>query len=111
MGGKNPTIVLADADLKSAVENVANASFFSTGQKCTATSRAIVEDAIYDEFLAALIERTKKLTVGDGMKAGIDIGPRTDTRRYQVPVATYGILNSPELSAELPLPTNATLPP
>jgi aldehyde dehydrogenase (NAD+) len=78
MGGKNPTIVLGDADLKSAVENVANASFFSTGQKCTATSRAIVEDAIYDEFLAALIERTKKLTVGDGMTAGIDIGPCVD---------------------------------
>ena len=48
MGGKNPTIVLADADFNSAVENVVNAAFFSTGQKCTATSRAIVEDAIYD---------------------------------------------------------------
>ncbi len=45
MGGKNPTIVLADADFNSAVENVVNAAFFSTGQKCTATSRAIVEDA------------------------------------------------------------------
>ena len=78
MGGKNPTIVLADADLKSAVENVANAAFFSTGQKCTATSRAIVEDAVYDQFLSALVERTKKLTVGDGMKAGVDIGPCVD---------------------------------
>ena len=78
MGGKNPTIVLADADLKSAVENVCNAAFFSTGQKCTATSRAIVEDAIYDEFLAALVERTRKLKVGDGMQPGIDIGPCVD---------------------------------
>ena len=78
MGGKNPTIVLADADLKSAVENVANAAFFSTGQKCTATSRAIVEDGIYDRFLDALVERTKKLKVGDGMQAGIDIGPCVD---------------------------------
>ena len=78
MGGKNPTIVLADADLKSAVENVVNAAFFSTGQKCTATSRAIVEEGIYDQFMAALIERTKKLTIGDGMKAGIDIGPCVD---------------------------------
>src|SRR5439155_5181824 len=50
MGGKNPTIVLADADFNSAVENVVNAAFFSTGQKCTATSRAIIEDAIYDRF-------------------------------------------------------------
>ncbi len=78
MGGKNPTIVLADADFNSAVENVANAAFFSTGQKCTATSRAIVEDAIYDKFLAALIERTKKLKVGDGMQPGIEIGPLVD---------------------------------
>ncbi len=78
MGGKNPTIVLADADFPSAVENVVNASFFSTGQKCTATSRAIVEDSIYDKFVDALVERTKKLKVGDGMKPGIDIGPAVD---------------------------------
>ena len=78
MGGKNPTIVLADADFKTAVENVVNAAFFSTGQKCTATSRAIVEDAIYDKFVEALVERTKKLKVGNGMEAGIDIGPAVD---------------------------------
>ncbi|MEO8371839.1 MAG: aldehyde dehydrogenase family protein [Candidatus Solibacter sp.] len=78
MGGKNPTIVLADADFNSAVENVVNAAFFSTGQKCTATSRAIVEDAIYDKFVAAVVERTRKLKVGDGMQAGIDIGPCVD---------------------------------
>ena len=48
MGGKNPTIVLADADFNTAVENTVNAAFFSTGQKCTATSRVIVEEAIYD---------------------------------------------------------------
>jgi aldehyde dehydrogenase (NAD+) len=78
MGGKNPTIVLADADFNAAVENVANAAFFSTGQKCTATSRAIVEDAIYDKFLAALVERTKKLKVGDGMGPGVEIGPVVD---------------------------------
>ena len=78
MGGKNPTIVLADADFNATVEIVANAAFFSTGQKCTATSRAIVEDAIYDKFLAALIERTKKLKVGDGMQPGVEIGPVVD---------------------------------
>jgi aldehyde dehydrogenase (NAD+) len=78
MGGKNPTIVLADADFNSAVENVVNAAFFSTGQKCTATSRAIVEDAIYDRFVAAVVERTRKLKVGDGMQAGIEIGPCVD---------------------------------
>jgi acyl-CoA reductase-like NAD-dependent aldehyde dehydrogenase len=78
MGGKNPTIVLADADFNAAVENVVNAAFFSTGQKCTATSRVIVEDAIYDRFVAAVVERTRKLKVGDGMQAGIDIGPCVD---------------------------------
>jgi acyl-CoA reductase-like NAD-dependent aldehyde dehydrogenase len=78
MGGKNPTIVLNDADFHSAVENVVNAAMFSTGQKCTATSRAIVEDGIYDRFVAAVVERTKKLKVGDGMQAGIDIGPCVD---------------------------------
>src|ERR1051325_10862637 len=78
MGGKNPTIVLADADFNSAVENVVNAAFFSTGQKCTATSRAIVEDAIYDRFVAALVERTRKLKVGDGMQPGVEIGPCVD---------------------------------
>jgi alpha-ketoglutaric semialdehyde dehydrogenase len=78
MGGKNPTIVLADADFKSAVENVCNAAFFSTGQKCTATSRAIVEESIYDKFVDALAERTAKLKVGNGMEPGIDIGPAVD---------------------------------
>jgi len=78
MGGKNPTMVLADADFNTAVENTVNAAFFSTGQKCTATSRAIVEDAIYDRFVEAVVERTRKLKVGDGMQAGIDIGPCID---------------------------------
>ncbi|HEV3202307.1 MAG TPA: aldehyde dehydrogenase family protein [Bryobacteraceae bacterium] len=78
MGGKNPTIVLADADFKSAVENVVNAAFFSTGQKCTATSRAIVEDAIYDRFVAAVVERTRNLRVGNGMEPGVEIGPCVD---------------------------------
>jgi aldehyde dehydrogenase (NAD+) len=78
MGGKNPTIVLADADFKAAVENTANGAFFSTGQKCTATSRVIVEEAIYDRFVDALVERTARLKVGNGLEPGIDIGPAID---------------------------------
>ena len=78
MGGKNPTIVLNDADFNSAVENTVNAAMFSTGQKCTATSRVIVEEGIYNKFVAAVVERTKKLKVGDGMKPGADIGPAVD---------------------------------
>ena len=83
MGGKNATIVLEDADFNSAVENVVNGAFFSTGQKCTATSRAIVEDAIYDRFLEALVERTKRLKVGDGSQAGVEIGPCVDDAQIQ----------------------------
>jgi len=83
MGGKNPTIVLADCDFNAAVENVANGAFFSTGQKCTATSRAIVEDAIYDKFVAALVERTRKLKVGNGLTPGIDIGPAIDAGQLE----------------------------
>jgi aldehyde dehydrogenase (NAD+) len=78
MGAKNPTIVLADANLAAATENVVNAAFFSTGQKCTATSRVIVEEPIYDAFLNSLVERTKKLKVGNGMEAGVEIGPCVD---------------------------------
>lgn len=83
MGGKNPTIVLADCDFNAAVENVVNASMFSTGQKCTATSRAIVEDAIYDRFVDALVEATKKLKVGNGMEPGVQIGPAIDEKQLE----------------------------
>ncbi len=83
MGGKNPTIVLADADFKAAVENTVNGAFFSTGQKCTATSRVIVEEALYDRFVDALVERTAKLKVGDGREPGIDIGPAIDQAQLE----------------------------
>src|SRR5436309_345082 len=83
MGGKNPTIVLGDADFGAAVENVTNAAFFSTGQKCTATSRAIVEDSIYDRFVAAVVERAKKLKVGNGMEPGIEMGPCVDQAQME----------------------------
>jgi aldehyde dehydrogenase (NAD+) len=83
MGGKNPTIVLADALFEAAVENTVNAAFFSTGQKCTATSRVIVEEAIYDRFVAALVERTKNLKVGNGLEAGVDIGPAVDEAQLE----------------------------
>ncbi len=83
MGGKNPTIVLGDCDFNASVENVVNAAFFSTGQKCTATSRAIVEESIYDKFVDALVERTKKLKVGDGMKPDVHIGPAVDQAQLE----------------------------
>lgn len=97
MGGKNPTIVLADCDLSLAVENVVNGAFASTGQKCTATSRAIVEEAIYDRFLEALVERTRRYKVGNGLAAGVDMGPvidaaqlETDLRYIEIGAAEAG---------------------
>ena len=78
MGGKNPTIVLDDADLKVAVETVAQSAFFSTGQRCTATSRVIVTEGIHDAFVDALCERTKNLRVGDALTKDTEIGPVVD---------------------------------
>ena len=75
MGGKNPQVILDDADLKTAVELSANSAFFSTGQRCTASSRLIVTAGIHDRFVAALAERTRALKVGAALEAGTDIGP------------------------------------
>ena len=78
MGGKNPTVILADADLDRAVEHTINGAFASTGQKCTATSRAIVEAPVYDAFVERLVARTKALRVGPGMDPATDVGPAVD---------------------------------
>jgi acyl-CoA reductase-like NAD-dependent aldehyde dehydrogenase len=78
MGGKNPTVVLDDADLKVAVESVAQSAFYSTGQRCTATSRVIVTEGIHDAFVAALADRIRNLKVGDAIEKGTEIGPVVD---------------------------------
>jgi alpha-ketoglutaric semialdehyde dehydrogenase len=78
MGGKNPLVVLDDADLKTAVECAVNGAFFSTGQRCTASSRLIVTQGIHDKFVAALIERLKGLKIDNALKQGTDIGPVVD---------------------------------
>jgi acyl-CoA reductase-like NAD-dependent aldehyde dehydrogenase len=75
MGGKNAQIVLRDADLQLALEGVLWGAFGTTGQRCTATSRLIVEDAVHDEFVGMLVERVEQLRLGDGRKAGTDVGP------------------------------------
>jgi alpha-ketoglutaric semialdehyde dehydrogenase len=78
MGGKNPLVVLDDADLKTAVESAVNGAFFSTGQRCTASSRLIVTKGIHNKFVDALAERLKGLVVDDALKAGTHIGPVVD---------------------------------
>lgn len=75
MGGKNAQIVLDDARLDLALDGVLWGAFGTTGQRCTATSRLILQDGIHDEFVARLIERASKLVLGDGRAAGTDIGP------------------------------------
>ena len=78
MGGKNPFVVLDDADLGVAVEAAVNSAFFSTGQRCTASSRVIVTEGIHDRFVAAVAERLKSVVVDDALKAGTHIGPVVD---------------------------------
>ena len=79
MGGKNPMVVLDDADLAVAVNCTVQSGFFSTGQRCTASSRVIVTEGIHDKFVAAVVERMKTLKVDDARKAGTDIGPVVDS--------------------------------
>ncbi len=78
MGGKNPLVVLADADIEVAVRCALDGSFFATGQRCTASSRLIVEQPVADRFVAALAEALKKQVVDDARKPGSTIGPVVD---------------------------------
>ena len=78
MGGKNPFVVLDDADLDVAVNCAVNSGFFSTGQRCTASSRVIVTAGIHDRFVAAVAGKIKTLKVDDARKKGTDIGPVVD---------------------------------
>ncbi|HEY1452507.1 MAG TPA: aldehyde dehydrogenase family protein, partial [Roseiarcus sp.] len=78
MGGKNPLVVLADADLPTAVECAVNGAYFSTGQRCTASSRLIVEEKVYRAFAEKLMERMRGLVVDDAVKPGTHIGPVVD---------------------------------
>jgi aldehyde dehydrogenase (NAD+) len=78
MGGKNPVVVLADADLELAAECTIMGAFGSTGQRCTATSRVIVENAIADKFVGMLAERARKLKVGKGSESDTKVGPSVD---------------------------------
>ncbi len=94
MGGKNPMIVLDDADLNVAVGAAVNSGFFSTGQRCTASSRLIVTEGIHDRFIAAVVEKMKALKIDDARKAGTDIGPVVDASQLSQDQAYIGIAQS-----------------
>jgi aldehyde dehydrogenase (NAD+) len=83
MGGKNPLVVLDDADLTTAVTVAVNGAFFQTGQRCTASSRLIVTEGIHDRFVDAMVQRMRTLVVDDALKPGTDIGPAIDERQLE----------------------------
>ena len=83
MGGKNPIVVLGDADLDLAVESTLQGAFGSTGQRCTATSRAVVVDDIANDFVERLAARTATLVVGNGLNPATNVGPSVDERQLE----------------------------
>src|SRR5271169_721581 len=78
MGGKNPLIILDDADLPTAVNVAVQGAYYSTGQRCTASSRLIVTEGIHDRFVTAVADKLKSLKVDDALAPGTDIGPVVD---------------------------------
>jgi 1-pyrroline-5-carboxylate dehydrogenase len=82
MGGKNPVIVTDKADLDKAVEGTARAAFGYSGQKCSAASRVYVQEAVADQFLSRLVERTKQVVIGDASRADVFTGPVINESAY-----------------------------
>ena len=91
MGGKNAVILLADADIDKALGGIIQGAFGSTGQRCTATSRVIVEEAIYNEFMEQLIDRTSKLKIGDGLDPEVDVSPLASKAQFDTVMEYIGI--------------------
>src|SRR6185369_12324277 len=75
MGGKNAIIVLDDANLELAVKAITWSAYGTTGQRCTATSRLIVQSGIRKPLIEALVERARALKIGDGLDAAVEVGP------------------------------------
>ena len=87
MGGKNPLVVLADADLDVAVNAAVQGAFYSTGQRCTASSRLIVDETIYGKFIDQMADKLAQLKVGHALEKGIDIGPVVDSTQLEQDLA------------------------
>jgi len=99
MGGKNPLIVAKDADLEEAVKATISGGYGSTGQKCTATSRVIVHEKIYDEFKQKLVEEVQSMTIGDGLDTKTDLPPSVNEQ--QLNTVLYYIDKAKEEGATL----------
>ena len=91
MGGKNAVILLADADLDKALGGIVQGAFGSTGQRCTATSRVIVEEPIYDEFMEQLVARTADLKIGNGLDPDVDVSPLASQSQLDTVTGYIGI--------------------
>ena len=91
MGGKNAVILLADADMDKALGGIVQGAFGSTGQRCTATSRVIVEEGVYDQFMEGLIDRTSKLKIGDGIDPAMDVAPLSSQSQYDKVLEYIGV--------------------
>ncbi|PDV87439.1 aldehyde dehydrogenase [Rhizobium sp. H4] len=87
LGGKSPFVVFEDADIDKAVEWIMFGIFWNQGQVCSATSRILVQDAIYERLLARLIEETKKIKIGNGLDEGVLLGPLVSKRQHEQVVA------------------------
>src|SRR2546421_1005752 len=83
MGGKNPVVVLEDADLDLAVESTAQGAFGSSGQRCTATSRAVVVNQIADEFVSRIVKRAEGMRIGAGNDPNTEMGPSVDENQFK----------------------------
>ncbi len=83
MGGKNPVVVLRDADLELATESIVQSAFGSSGQRCTSTSRVVVEEAIADRLVEMIVERTKNAKVGNGVDQEVLVGPLVDEQQLK----------------------------
>jgi aldehyde dehydrogenase (NAD+) len=88
MGGKNVIMVMDDADVDLAVDGALWGAFGTTGQRCTAASRVVVHDKVYDQFVEKLAARAKKLRVGNGLDKGVDMGPSVSASQLKT-VAEY----------------------
>lgn len=91
MGGKNPLVVLKDADIDKAAAIAADGGFFQTGQRCTASSRVIVEDAVHDAFVDKLIERAKTIKVGGALAEDTQVGPASSESQFEQNLKYVGI--------------------
>jgi acyl-CoA reductase-like NAD-dependent aldehyde dehydrogenase len=111
LGGKNPMLVFADADLAAAVRGAVEGAFFNQGEACTAASRLLVEDAVHDEFVARLAPAVGRLRVGDGRDLATHVGPLVSAAQQQRVLGHIdrAIAEGAVVAARAPLPTDPRL--